>query len=424
MNRPARFVAIWLVSLLALVLLIGAFNAAIDPYDVFGAPRIAGIDLFKPRAKNHSMLAKTYQIERFHPVTVLLGSSRVHIGIDAHGAAWPAAMQPVYNYAIPGWYGTNTSYRSLQEAVAAGPVKNAVIFLDFQNFFAPEPVAVVADEDQKRLLVQADGSPNPARRLQRLSDAALSLFTMGALLDSAGTILAQHDAVVLDLPVDGSSNEADFINAARADGMYDLFAQKVAFEQDRAEGLATFLANWQGPLPNMDIVSRIISYCRAHGIALTLAIAPSHGDGLELYWRAGLWPRVEQFKTELASVVAKDGGGAVPLWDFSDYSEWTTEPVPASGDRKTPTRWYWEPTHFKKALGALMVRRMFDHDPTPFGVLLTPDNVAARNAAVRAQRQALVCESGRAMLTALPHPRPTGCDGSGISTRESHRGPT
>jgi hypothetical protein len=122
--------------------------------------------------------------------------------------------------------------------------------------------------------------------------------------------------------------------------------------------------------------------------------------------------------------VAKDGGGAVPLWDFSDYSEWTTEPVPASGDRKTPTRWYWEPTHFKKALGALMVRRMFDHDPTPFGVLLTPDNVAARNAAVRAQRQALVCESGRAMLTALPHPRPTGCDGSGISTRESHRGPT
>jgi hypothetical protein len=423
MTSSIRFVLNWLVALVTLAILVAGFNAIVDPYDVFGSPRLAGINRFKPEAKNHSMLAKTYQVERFRPTTILLGSSRVHIGIDAHGPAWPASMQPVYNYAIPRWYGTYTSYRSLQEADAIGHLKYAVIFLDFQNFFAPEPVAViVADEDQRRLLVQADGSANPLRTRQRLDDAFLSLLTMGALIDSASTILAQRQPVVLDLPLDGSSTEADFINAAREDGMHDLFAQKEAFEADRTHGLARALAGWTDGLPNLDIVARIIAFSRAHDIALTLAIAPSHADTLELYWRDGLWLRVEQFKTELAAMVAKDGHGAVTLWDFSDYSEWTTEPVPPPGDRQTATHWYWESTHFKKALGTLMIRRMFDGDPSPFGVRLTPDNVAARNAEVRQQRQALICKGRLQSPTSLPDPASDGCKES-ERTLETHRTP-
>jgi hypothetical protein len=409
MTRPLRFVLTWLAAMLGLAVLVSGFNALIDPYDVFGSPRHAGINRFKPEAKNHSMLAKTYQIERFHPQTVLLGPSRVHIGINAHSPAWPAAMQPIYNYGIPGWSGTYTSFRCLEEAASTGSLQNAVVFIDFQAMFMPETSAVVPEEDQRRMLVREDGSPNPLRTGQRLKDTFLSLFTIGALADSASTILEQRAAVVLDLPPDGSSTEADFINAAHADGMYDLFAQKDATEVDRAHGLAEAMAGLKGDLPNMDLVARMIAFSRDHGIKLTMVLSPSHADALELYWRAGLWPRVEQFKTQLAATVAKEGRGAVPLWDFTEYSAWTTEPVPASGDRHTGTQWFWEPTHFKKTLGELMIRRIFDDDPTPFGLALTPENVAARNAAVRQQRMAVVCRSGRKMLTSMPNPPQDGC---------------
>lgn len=409
MTRPFRFVLAWLGALLMLAVLVSGFNALIDPYDLFGSPRRPGINQFKPAAKNHSMLAKTYQVERFHPATVLLGPSRVHIGISAHSTAWPAAMQPIYNYGIPGWSGTYTSFRCLQEAAATAPLQNAVVFIDFQAMFTPEASAVVAEEDQRRMLVREDDSPNPLRTGQRLKDAFLALFTMGALADSAATILEQRAAVVLDLPPDGSSTEADFIDAARADGMYDLFAQKDSTEADRASGLARAMAGLKGDLPNMDLVARMIAFSRDHGIKLTMVLSPSHADALELYWRDGLWPRLEQFKTQMAVTVAREGRGAVPLWDFTEYSPWTTEPVPAAGDRRTETQWFWEPTHFKKTLGELMIRRIFDGDPTPFGIALTPENVAARNAAVRQQRAALVCRSGRKMLTSLPDPPPDGC---------------
>jgi hypothetical protein len=158
----------------------------------------------------------------------------------------------------------------------------------------------------------------------------------------------------------------------------------------------------------MDAVAAIIAFARAHDVKLTLVIAPHHVDALELYWRAGLWPRVEQLKTELAALAGTQDG-AVTLWDFLDYSAFNTEPVPWAGDRRTPTSWYWEPTQFKKQLGEVMIQRMFGSDAPPFGIMLTPDNVAGRNARIRARRRAVVCERRSPVLTTLEAPAGDGC---------------
>ena len=217
---------------------------------------------------------------------------------------------------------------------------------------------------------------------------------------------------------DGSSTEADFINAAQADGMHDLFAQKNAFEAERAARLARGMAGWSGPLPNLGIVADMIRFTRAHGVKLTLAIAPHHTDASELYWRDGLWPRVEQLKTELAALVASQGQGVI-LWDFMDYSSFSTESVPPAGDRRTPTRWFWEPTHFKKRLGEIMIQRMFGSGAPAFGVAITPGNVAARNMEIRAQRQAVVCGGNDAsLLTGIAKPLDDGCGHDGLTLRQ------
>jgi hypothetical protein len=423
MMNSRSFLRTWVVALTGLALLVVGLNLLVDPYDVFGTPRIPGISLLKPAAKNHAMLAKTYQEARAHPVTVLIGSSSTHIGIDAAAPAWPAAMRPVYNYGIPGGYATSTSLRTLQEALAAGGVKNAVVFLDFQNFFIPEQPATGMSEDERRFHTLPDGTPNPRRPWQMANDMFLSLATMGALIDSVMTVAGQESSDLLNLAPDGSSTEADFVLAARADGMRDLFAQKDDFEAERADRLNQIMAGWHGHLPNLDFVAAMIALARSHDVKLTLVITPHHADTLEIYWRLGLWPRLEQLKAELAALAAEQDG--VTLWDFMDYSPFNTEAIPAAGERRTPTLWFWEPTHFKKQLGELMINEMFGRPASvegssaqassetsvpELGARLTPENVDARDTMVRSQRQARVCNHPDASpLTSVAKPIPNGC---------------
>jgi hypothetical protein len=156
-------------------------------------------------------------------------------------------------------------------------------------------------------------------------------------------------------------------------------------------------------------------------VRLVLALAPSHADGLEVYWRLGLWPRIEQLKRELAQVVAGSGADAV-LWDFLEYSDFTAEPVPPPGDRHTATRWFWEPSHFKTALGHLLVARVVGDDATPFGAVITPASVEDRNAVVRRQRDALYCDPGRRHPEPLAGPPDPGC--TSLTVIGKNQGPT
>nr|WP_294557530.1 hypothetical protein [uncultured Rhodopila sp.] len=394
----ARFIRIWLASLAALAALVAGINLLVDPYDLFGTPRIPGISLLKPAAKNHAMLAKTYQIARAHPVTVLIGSSSTHIGLDSDDPAWPPVMRPVYNYGIPGT-STTDSLDTLREALVPGGAGYAFVSLDFQNFLVPENAGEAISESGRRFHTLAGGAGNPYRPHQILSDIFLSLATMGALADSLYTIAEQSGSVTLNLAPNGSSNEAEFIRAARSDGMHDLFAQKQAAETERAKYLKGAGAEWTDSRPNLDIVARIIALAADRDVKLTLFLVPHHAGVLELYWRSGLWPRIEQLKTELADLVASQGKGVV-LWDFLEYGSFTAEPVPDAADRRSATQWFWEPNHFKKQLGGIMIKRMLGEDAPEFGVVLTPGSVAARNRDVRAQRQAAMC--ARAGVPKIP----------------------
>lgn len=422
MKGARRFLTVWIVSVLAIGFLVAAFNWLIDPYDVFGTPRLPGLSLIKPAAKNHALLAKTYQVARAHPVTVVIGSSPVHIGIDASSDEWPADMRPVYNFGIPGGYATSTSLRTLQEAVAAGGVKNAVVFLDFQNFFQAEQPATELTEDERRFRVTPAGQPNPHRPAQAARDMFLSLATLGAFIDSVKTVASQRIGSSLNLAPDGSSNEADFVNAARSDGMHVIFEQKNDFEFERATRLARNMSGWNGALPNLGIIDAMIAYARDQHVKLTLVLAPHHADTLELYWRTGMWPRIEQLKTEIAALAdARDPH--VTFWDFMDYSPFATETVPPAGDVRTATTWFWEPTHFKKALGYVMIGQVAARSGPAFGAVLTPADVPVRNAEVRAQRQALVCGPNRsdAMFTQSTKRLGNGCGAMEIPVPQRDR---
>ena len=91
-----------------------------------------------------------------------------------------------------------------------------------------------------------------------------------------------------------------------------------------------------------------------------------------------------------------------------EYDPYTTETVPPAGDKTTRLRWFWEPTHFQRALGDVMLHRVFQGTPADFGAPLTVATVDARNQVVREQQRAfigwrLACEDNPQTPCKPPH---------------------
>jgi hypothetical protein len=426
MTPAARYCLIWLGSLAGVMLLVAAVNFTIDPYEIFGSKRIAGIDVYKPAAKNHMMLAKTYQVSRVRPVTVLVGASNVLIGLDASSRSWPTSMRPVYNFGVPGT-GIPAHFGTMLEAYHAGRLKYVIAVIDFEEFLSPDGPNAELSEAERRFSLREDGTRNPERRWQVVEDSALALFTLGALEDSVFTVAGQYDRPALDLRPDGSSTEAEFARAARWDGYHALFAQKEISIRDMARNAQKRSADWRGPLPNLDELARLLAFCRAHHIAVTLVLAPVHADALEIYRQAGLWPRIEQWKLELTALAARMVDDPIPVWDFVEYDRYVTEPVPGPDDHRSATSWFWEPHHFKKTLGELIIRRLFGGGPSDFGTTLTASNVALRNTVVRGQQRAYRCAlAGGSELPAPDRAGNEGCvaaaDRLAMPVRDVHAG--
>jgi hypothetical protein len=129
----------------------------------------------------------------------------------------------------------------------------------------------------------------------------------------------------------------------------------------------------------------LIRFARQAGLDLRLFIDPVHARLLLAMRYAGLWSLYEEWKRQLVQILAEEsresGKPPFPLWDFSGFKVVTTETVPSAGDLDTPVKWFWEPAHYKKETGDLILDRVLSYQtsarliPKDFGILLTPKNV-------------------------------------------------
>ena len=123
---------------------------------------------------------------------------------------------------------------------------------------------------------------------------------------------------------------------------------------------------------------QIVKLCRERGCELIVIIPPVHALQLETIRQAGLWKDFEKWKRDLVTGLAEDAirhpdSPAISLWDFTAYTGYNAEPVPADADRSA-MQWYWESSHFKKELGDLMLARALGGEGS-FGVRLTRENI-------------------------------------------------
>jgi len=117
---------------------------------------------------------------------------------------------------------------------------------------------------------------------------------------------------------------------------------------------------------------------------LRMYITPLHASVRELLASLGLGDRYEYWLKALVRIneeeAVRAGRSPLPLWDFSDPNTITREAIPMAGD-PTPTRWFWEYSHYRKATGDLILDRIFGYTdpsralPADFGVRLTAANI-------------------------------------------------
>lgn len=145
--------------------------------------------------------------------------------------------------------------------------------------------------------------------------------------------------------------------------------------------------NTETGMTTFDPFRFMIRKAYAEGTDLRLFITPLHAAVRTTINALGLGERYAYWLTELTRIneeeASKAGRQPFPLWDFSTINSITTEPIPETGDR-SPMRWFWEVSHYRKKTGDLILDRVLDlRDPSPagpadFGMRLTTANIDAQ----------------------------------------------
>lgn len=390
-----RFLVFLATAVILIAGLLGGLNWVVDPYLFFGAARQPGFNDAKPAVKNKEAFIKAYQASRVQARTVVLGSSRTDIGLDASDPAWPQSSAPVYNLSLLG-VGLNANLHYLRHMLATNgqvvPTSMVVVGLDFETFLMEPTAGVPAvpappGENEERLVVRPDGSPNPLREERWLKDIVAAATSLDAVQDSFHTLLANRTGAVWDIEPDGNMSEAQLRAWAISDGFGTLFEEKNVRTVQKL-GQAKHLLNGVPGSDGMEQVDPLLELARQRGLKLVLMVPPTHASRLEVLDYMGYWPDYERWKRGLTARVAaaKAAGLDVELWDFGGYDAYTAEPVPANNDLGGRMQWFWDPVHHNTALGGLILSRIFKPESTDYGVRMTPENIEEHLGAIRKER--------------------------------------
>jgi len=366
---------------------------------------LEGFNAYKPAVDHRVRLVKAYDVRRFRPQGIILGTSRSHLGLRPSHEGWDPAAKPVYNLAFDGAT-TKEMYQYLLHAHAVRPLQQVVLGLD--TYHATLAPATARPDFDAQLLDSPGG-----RALPSLMRADLKVFTsLDTLRASLATVRSQSDREPQWSAPDGQRLGEVYFR--RAGEHFEQLGPRAYFEEiDRLEvGFkreGQLAANPRGPgrpaepataasETSLDYIRRIVAFCRAQRVDLRIFIAPEHAHQLEITAAIGEWATLENAKRALVQLLAEDaarhpGASPIPLWDFSGYSSVTTEALPESGSR-AEMGFYWDSSHFKDVVGDLVLDRLFglSHPrrpvPPDFGVRLTAATIEPALARLRAAQLA------------------------------------
>lgn len=336
----------------------------VDPFSVIGSPRYDGFNQFKVDINSRVRLSKAYQPLRANFQTLIVGNSRVEMGINPKHACLSLNEKNTYNLGMPG---ANVGYQaaSALNLVYQKPIDTILVSVDFTDFLvlsrhqAPREKVGIPNLDST--IYRADGSLNDGYRLHYLKDYYQSLYSLDAFVSSIKTVLLQNrDASNRD---DSGFNPAqDFFQTTFVEGAYALFSQKEEeLESKYLSGWSLYYSNGQLS-QDFAYLDEFLSRVTKRGIKVIVFTNPLHERFWELMDRAGLMSQYSFFLDEVQSIILKSGNENVDFWDFSGDSPYIHEEVSKKDVGGAGLKWFWEPAHYKKELGDLMIQSMFSEE--------------------------------------------------------------
>jgi hypothetical protein len=383
--RTYRKYIVFLV--LGALLIIGTFNWLVDPYGLFGSPRINGFNSLKPEFGTHERMVKAAIIDRLKPRAICLGSSHVGIGIDPLHPGW--SYSPVYNAGLSSAHIYEMT-RFFQQANASKQLKQVILALDFWSFTNIRGAGTAFNEEY--LSIDYFGNKQSTVKIET---KMMQLFSYDTLVSSFKTITRQTK------PDTAIRNDGFYIEDMVYKGLTDYHASFV--NQEAAFADTVYVPAYFPPFDLRASASplgyfrTILRTCYQDNIDLRISISPSHVREWEVLTNVGLWPRFEEWKRSLVQINDEEaqrvGKPPFALWDFATYNSFTTEDLPPSGDNQTTMKWYWNIDHYKKALGDIMLDRIFGLpyengiSIDDFGTLITLGNIDEHLEKIRIDQQ-------------------------------------
>lgn len=378
-TSKARFLAALFVSSFVSLGTVALFNVAIDPYGIFGSPRIAGLNAIKPRPDAWLPDIKQAIAVKRAPQILILGNSRAEIGFDPVSEPFQARHAQPYNMAVPG-LGLAANLAMLQKVGDNARPKLLIVGVEFLDF------------------LNTTAAIHPSRpEASKWQPNALwfkALFTLQAMRDSLNTLRLQHVRYPATLTPLGFNPLSDYEEIAQREGYYAIFKQR-AGENGKSLRLKAMSLPTGEPLDRNEFAAlrTALQNAARWESEVHLVIYPYHAQLLLMFDDVGLWPAFEEFKRQLVLEAdrARSRGCNVTVWDFSPPSRYTIQPVPAKDDRPGESPWYWEAGHFKKELGDLILKRLLRPNAAgpDFGQAIRGESIERHLAQQRVQLQHL-----------------------------------
>ena len=379
----------FVISFLAFTGFAATVNYFVDPYDIFGVPRIEGFNVLKSKAGERERVAKAYQVIRQSPRTLIVGNSRPAMGLDPTSLCWSEQYRPIYNLGLPG-AGIYMQARYVQHALNLGSVKWIFWGLDFDDFLFDRKDAEFVDdfpswtppprEFESRLHVTWEGLPNNSVLFSKTSDQLKGLFSLEGVMDSMLTVLSQKNPNSITREPNGFNPANEYFDIIALEGQEVLFRQTnqlIAGKLNQPNsGIFQTETKWS---TRLEILRRSLRFAQGKNVHVSIFINPYHAQYLTAIDLAGKWNLLEDWKRRIVQMAGEEGNG-IPVWDFNDFNELTTEPSPKPGQKGDPLKWFWEPTHYRSTFGNLILKKMLfvaceKSQDYQLGVRITQDNL-------------------------------------------------
>jgi hypothetical protein len=356
-----RYCKLVLGIVLPALALVAAFNLLVDPLGAY--PKVGLKKFERARDTRFTRVGRAELARRGHWQMAIFGTSRPKAGMPAEHLAF--GTNRTCNLAVNAARMSETA-AMFEYTRAHNPLRRALLCLDLAMF--RDSAFEVFDFADSRFSTNLSLFNYHCKNLIGANITDQSLEAVTEMLQGHTPPAGERDGFHVRALKPGMSHRALFDKTLRSLA-YGHAVQQTSTNQMRA-------------------LRDVLVSSRDHEIDLTLAINPVHALDLELLVAGHAWPRFEQWKRDVVTMVAEVGATNVVVWDLGGYWEPATESVPPPGDSTTRMKFYFENSHYTPAMGALMLDRIFLGSTHDFGAKISSANIEAHLRRLQDQREA------------------------------------